>query len=295
MRGSAAWPWRPFAAVERPPVPARPELGGGRRSPRSMRSSTVAQASRGLHFRPEASKESLLRRVHLDSDRPGPHPGGARGLPRGCVRGRLRKPGRSPARRPAARRALGPPLDGHLAVQRLGRLERWQADPRQPAAHLAVARLDRRVARGRHRLRPDGDRHARRGRACPGRYLRPAGDRFPGPELQDAFPRTVARRHRQAHEPRVPRTHRRLRQVPRPQNRSAPTDRLLRAARDLRTASGQARSCPRARSIPRWTGWPAPSMPIPRCRRFSFRVATSGIRTKAIRSRRECRPVWAAR
>ena len=43
----------------------------------------------------------------------------------------------------------------------------------------------------------------------------------------------------------VPRTHRRLCQMPRPQDRSNPANGLLRAARDLRTASGPARPRPR--------------------------------------------------
>src|SRR5204863_2190499 len=54
----------------------------------------------------------------------------------------LRKSRRPPAGRSPLRRALGPPLDGRLALQRLGGLERRQSNPRQPASYLAMARLD---------------------------------------------------------------------------------------------------------------------------------------------------------
>ena len=55
-------------------------------------------------------------------DRPAPDARGAARLPRRPLPGRLREGRRSPARQPAVRRALGPALDGRLAVQRLGRL-----------------------------------------------------------------------------------------------------------------------------------------------------------------------------
>ena len=58
------------------------------------------------------------------------------------------------ARQPAIRRALGPALDGRVALQRLVRLQ--AGSPQQRAAHLAVARLDHRIAQRRQRLRPDG-------------------------------------------------------------------------------------------------------------------------------------------
>ena len=136
---------------------------------------------------------------------------------------------------PALRRALGPALDGRLAVQRLGRLRR--RGPREPAAHLALARLDRRIAQRGQGLRPDGRRDARRRR---GRARRPAGaprHRLPGAELVQVQPQRLARQHRRAHLQGVPRPHDQLRPLPRPQvrpdraRRLLPLPRLLRAAR----------------------------------------------------------------
>ena len=72
---------------------------------------------------------------------------------------------RQAAGQPALRRALGPALDGRLAIQRLGRLRRRGS--REPASHLALARLDRRITEHRHALRPDGRRHAGRRRGRP--------------------------------------------------------------------------------------------------------------------------------
>ena len=60
---------------------------------------------------------------------------------------------------PRLRRALGPALDGHLALLRLVGPRRGA--PQQPEAHLALARLDRRVAQRRQGLRPDDPRDAR--------------------------------------------------------------------------------------------------------------------------------------
>ncbi len=93
-------------------------------------------------------------------DRAGAEPGGG---PR--VRGRSQRSSLRGTRRPAARqsrirRALGAALDGRLALQRLGRLRR--RGPREPASHLAMARLDRRVAQSRPALRPHDRRHAGR-------------------------------------------------------------------------------------------------------------------------------------
>ena len=74
-------------------------------------------------------------------------------------RRRLREGRRSAAGQSRVRRALGPALDGRLAVQRLGRL--GPAGARQPAAYLALARLDRRVAQSRPAVRSHGRRDAR--------------------------------------------------------------------------------------------------------------------------------------
>jgi len=62
-----AWPWRPFAPVERPPVP--PVAGttaraGGTGAIDAFLSNSLA--AEGLSFRAPASREALLRRVFLD-------------------------------------------------------------------------------------------------------------------------------------------------------------------------------------------------------------------------------------
>ena len=78
--------------------------------------------------RPEAAaggpRAVLLRRVYLDLIGLPPTRDGTARLPRRHVAGRVREGGRSPAGQPAVRRALGPALDGRLALQRLGRLRR---------------------------------------------------------------------------------------------------------------------------------------------------------------------------
>ena len=96
-------------------------------------------------------------------DRPAADARRARGVSRRRLAERLRRGRRPAAGQPAVWRALGPALDGRVALQRLGRLQ--GGNPRQRAAHLAVARLDRRVAQRRQRLRPDGRGDARRRRA----------------------------------------------------------------------------------------------------------------------------------
>ena len=162
------WAFRPPV---RPPVP---QLSGDRsdwvRNPIDafLADARAARAHPAPARRPRRAAPPRLPRP----DRPGPHPRGAPGLPRRPVRPGLREGRRPPAGQPAVRRALGPALDGRLAVQRLGRLRR--RGPREPAAHLALARLDRRVAQRRQGLRPDGRRDARRRRGRPGRPRRPS-------------------------------------------------------------------------------------------------------------------------
>src|ERR1051326_7496055 len=56
---------------------------------------------------------------------------GTAGLRGGHLDRRLRKGGGPAAGGPALRRTLGPALDGYLALQRLGRVERRQPDSRQ--------------------------------------------------------------------------------------------------------------------------------------------------------------------
>ncbi len=98
---------------------------------------------------------------------------------------------------PQLRRALGPALDGHLALQRL--VGPGGRGPQQPEAHLALARLDHRVAQRRQGLRPDGPRDARRRRAVPDRPEQAAGDRLPGPAVLQLQPQHLAGRDGRAH------------------------------------------------------------------------------------------------
>lgn len=59
-----AWPWKPFEPVQRPPVPETPADRPAANPIDAFFGQ--AQAERGLRYRPEASKETLLRRVYLD-------------------------------------------------------------------------------------------------------------------------------------------------------------------------------------------------------------------------------------
>ena len=60
------WPWRPFERVARPPVPANDRIpSAGTRNPIDF-FIAQAQAEIGVTCRPPASKETLVRRVHLD-------------------------------------------------------------------------------------------------------------------------------------------------------------------------------------------------------------------------------------
>ena len=79
-------------------------------------------------------------------DRPAPDARTVARVPRRPLGGRLRA-GRGPAAgEPAVRRALGPALDGRLAVQRLVRPPRRAGRAQQLRPDLALARLDRALA-----------------------------------------------------------------------------------------------------------------------------------------------------
>lgn len=60
-QAAESWAWRPFEPVQRPPVPAVP--AGGNAIDAFVQAELDA---RGLNMRPEAPREVLLRRVHLD-------------------------------------------------------------------------------------------------------------------------------------------------------------------------------------------------------------------------------------
>ena len=119
--------------------------------------------------------------------------------------------------------------------------------PRQPAAHLALARLDRRVAQRRQAATTDDRRDARRRRACPDRSRRRSGPPASWSGNWYRFNRNTwleddGRAHRQG----VPRPDPELRPLPRPQVRP---DR----ARPIITASGPSSS----RTMSALTGCPA--------------------------------------
>ena len=187
--GQAALVWNPFHPVERPEVPVvrltprqSPGLSGSRGLNESRALSASLELSEdwirnpidafvateyarlGIKPRPPAPKEVLLRRVYLDLVGLPPTREELHAFLADSVARRLREGRRPAAGQPAVRRAVGPALDGRLAVQRLGRLR--PAGPRQPAAHLALARLDHRVAQRRQGLRPHGPRDARRPTSC---------------------------------------------------------------------------------------------------------------------------------
>ncbi len=89
----------------------------------------------------------LLRRLYLDLTGLPPEPDELHAFLADESADAYETSRRSAAGELAVWRALGPALDGRVALQRLGRL--GQASSRQPAAHLALARLDHRVAQSR--------------------------------------------------------------------------------------------------------------------------------------------------
>ena len=203
-RAPAARSARPLGVpnTQAPEVPAAAALGPMATWVRNPIDAFLAaeHLEHGLQPRPAADPATLIRRVTLDLTGLVPE---SRGGPR--LRGRSDRPSlrgdrRQTAGQPAVWRALGPALDGRLAVQRLGRLRR--RGPREPASHLAVARLDRRIAQPRHALRPDDRRHAGRRRGRPLRHQTPPRHRFLGPQLVQVQPQRLAGGRRRAHRPR---------------------------------------------------------------------------------------------
>ena len=185
-----------FQTPLRPAVPAvgRPGLG---QEPDRRLHRRRASSERGLTPQPPADKRVWLRRVSLDLIGLPPTPRGARRVPRRRLGRGLREGRRPAARQPAVRRALGPALDGHLALQRL--VGARGRGPQLPEAHLALARLDRRVAQRRQGLRPDAPRDARGRRAVSRRPRPAAGHRLPGPAVLQVQPHDLARRDGRAH------------------------------------------------------------------------------------------------
>ena len=223
----------------------------------------------------------LLRRALPRPDRPAPHARGAACLPGRRIAGRLREGRRSPAGQSALRRALGPALDGRLAVQRLGRL--GQAGPRQPAAYLALARLDRRVAQSRQALRPHGRGDARGRRSLAGgpRALRATGYLARNFKLlsREKWMQDTVDHTGQAFLGRDPR----LRPLPRSHVRPDPAEGVLPGSRDLRAAPGPDRPGPRhARQRKTAASQPTTHSSMPRP--FCLSAATIAIRP-AIRFR----------
>ena len=213
---------RGVAAVGRRPVPAGGDGGqggaaGGRRRP--------GRAAPAAQLRPD--------RAAADAGR-------GRGVPGRRVARRGGEGGRPAAGVAGVRRAVGPALARRRPVRRV---ERQAGEPQLPA-RLAVPRLRRRQLQRRQAVQPVRDGAGRRrpdagrGRPAAGR----AGGRHgvPGhrPEVaQRAVPAPVragpGRRADRRDHAGVPRAHRGLRPVPRPQVRPHPAARLLRAGRHL--------------------------------------------------------------
>ena len=121
--------------------------------------------------------------------------------------------------------------------------------PLQPAAHLALARLDRRVAQRGQGLRPDDRGDARGRRDRPGRPRHAPRHRVPRPQLVQVQPQRVDAGHGRVHRRRVPRHHAALRPLPRPQVRPDLAGRLLPLPRVLRAARRPHRHrCPASRT-----------------------------------------------
>ena len=249
-------------------VPEGQERGLGAQS-RSTPSSPPSTRARGLTPRPEAPRDVLLRRVYLDLI----------GLPPTPEELHAFLADASPdAYEKVVDRLLASPRYGErwgrhwMDVWRYSDWAGWgAAGPRQPAAHLALARLDRRVAQRRQGLRPHGRGDARRRRA---RARRPATPCAPPASWSATTSCSAARQWLQdtvEHTaPGVPRRDARLRPLPRPHVRPDLAEGVLPAAGRLRAAPGPHR--PRARRARHGEGRPAraSSTPSPTRRRYLF-------------------------
>ena len=199
-----------------------------------------------------AAKNVLLRRVYLDLVGMPPTPEELRAFLADDSRRRLRARGRPPAGQPAVRRALGPALDGRLALQRLGRLRGRSA--REPAAHLALARLDRRIAQRRPALRRDDPPRCWPPTSCARQPRRSAGHRLSGAQLVSLQSQRLAGSHGRAHLEGVPGHHAQLRPLPRSHVRPDPADRsTISSGRSSSRTTCAPIACP-ARATPSTTG-----------------------------------------
>ncbi len=132
-----------------------------------------------------------------ETGRPGSHRTPTHSAPVASFSDRLRTgclptPCRATFAQSFIRAAVGTTLDGCLAVQRLVWTSGKQRDPLQPAAHLALARLDHRIAERQLRLRPDAPRDAGRRRDRSRRRPDIAGDGVPRPQLVQVRPQHLA-------------------------------------------------------------------------------------------------------
>jgi hypothetical protein len=154
-RTQTAYAWNPFERVARPEIP-KIHSQSWVRNPIDV-FVAAEHESRGLKPQPEACRPVLLRRLSLDLT----------GLPPDAdlLHAFLSDESPDAYDKFPVRRALGTPLDGHLALQRLGGL--GSAGPRQPAAHLALAGLDCRVTQSRPAVRSHVGRNARGRRRQP--------------------------------------------------------------------------------------------------------------------------------
>ena len=154
-----------FTPPRRPPLPAVTDTHWPRND---LDYFVLARLEReGLTPSPEASKETLIRRVTLDLTGLPPTPAEVDRLPRGPSAGRLRAGGGPAARLAALRRAHG--LDW-LDAARYADSNGYQGDG--DAHHVAVARLGRRGAQPQPALRPSSPSGKLAGDLLPGATAR---------------------------------------------------------------------------------------------------------------------------
>ena len=141
---------------------------------------------------------------------------------------------RQTPRQPPVRRALGPALDGRLAVQRLGRLrQRRSARASRTSGGGATGSSSRSTPTSRT---TGWSRDAGGRRAGARRPASPAGHRLPGAQLVQVQPQQVAGRRGRAHRQGVPRGDVQLLPLPRPHVRPARAARVLPVPGHLRAA-----------------------------------------------------------